>query len=60
MFLQLKAENYAQAKVYADTLGVDITTYWEDDWFNQEVSAQPEYIRLDYLTTVRAQVKYYQ
>ena len=51
MFLQLKAEDYAQAKVYADTLGVDITTHWEDDWFNQEVSAQPEYIRLDYLTT---------
>jgi hypothetical protein len=51
MFLKLHGDDDEQARVYADRLGVDVTTHWDNDWFNQEVSAQPEYIRLDYDTS---------
>jgi hypothetical protein len=39
---------------YQQRLGVDFSSIWQDEWFNQQFSAQPEYIRLDFDTSVRA------
>lgn len=40
--------------VYQQRLGVDLSGVWQGEWFNQQFSAQPEYIRLDFDTSVRA------
>lgn len=39
---------------YQQRLGIDLSGIWRDEWFNQQFSAQPEYIRLDFDTSVRA------
>jgi len=39
---------------YQQRLGVDLGGLWEEVWFNQQFSAQPEYIRVDFDTSVSA------
>ncbi|MDH1011342.1 hypothetical protein N5J43_24455 [Pseudomonas nicosulfuronedens] len=43
-----------KSRGYQQRLGVDLGGIWEEVWFNQQFSAQPEYIRLDFDTSVRA------
>lgn len=48
MLLKLNRSEYQQAKTYAQRLNIDITHAWNEDWFNHNVSAKEEYIRIDY------------
>lgn len=51
MLLRLSSSENEQAQLFSNRLGVDITSAWEDDWFNHNVVAQPQYIRVDYDTS---------
>jgi hypothetical protein len=53
MLLKLEQSNHEQALHYANRLKIDINTAWNDDWFNQSVSAQPDHIRVSYDTSTR-------
>lgn len=50
MFLKLDKGEDTEAEAYGAKLGVDVSAQWHDVWFNQAVSAQPDYIRVDYET----------
>ncbi len=51
MFLKLNDGDKEKAKYFSNLLGVDVENHWDNVWFNQEVSAKPDYIRLDYDTS---------
>jgi hypothetical protein len=51
LFKHLDAEEPEKAAEYGRKIGVDISTAWNDDWFNQRVTPTPKYIRLDYDTS---------
>lgn len=51
MFLKLNKGDDTQAQTWAQRLGVDIREEWNEHWFNHSVSAQPEYLRIDYETS---------
>ena len=51
MLLKLHKQEDEEASRWSAALGVDIRTDWQDHWFNHELSAQPEYIRIDYETS---------
>ncbi len=53
MLLRLNESKPDQARVFAGRLGIDISQAWEEDWFNHELKAQPEYLRLDYDSSTR-------
>lgn len=39
-----------ESETWVSLLGVDISSYWGEDWFNCSVVAKPEFIRIDYDT----------
>ncbi|QRY77118.1 hypothetical protein JVX91_16020 [Pseudomonas sp. PDNC002] len=50
--VNLMRDDQDKALEYQQRLGVDLAGIWQDVWFNQQFSAQPEYIRLDFDTSV--------
>ncbi|MBB4867714.1 hypothetical protein HNP46_006633 [Pseudomonas nitritireducens] len=52
--VNLMRDDPEKSRGYQQRLGVDLSQVWEDEWFNQQFSAQPEYIRLDFDTSVSA------
>lgn len=48
LMLALSRGEDEQARQWSQRLGVDLSETWNDEWFNHEVKAQPEFIRLDY------------
>ncbi|RBP51697.1 hypothetical protein [Arenicella xantha] len=48
MFLKLKEGDLAQAQLFANQFKMKLPRQWGDSWFNQRVTAQPDFIRLDY------------
>ena len=53
MLLRLNEQKFDQAAVFAERLGIDISHAWEEDWFNHDLKAQPEYLRIDYDSSTR-------
>jgi hypothetical protein len=52
MFYKLSKDEVGEALQHAAKLKVDIEEIWNEDWFNHAVSAQPDYIRVDFETSV--------
>ena len=48
MLLRLNESKFDHAAVFAGKLGIDISHAWEEDWFNHEIVARPEFLRIDY------------
>ena len=48
MLLRLNESKFDHAAFFADKLGIDISHAWQEDWFNQDIKARPEYLRVDY------------
>ena len=48
MLLKLKQGDVEQAQAYADRLNVPLPEEWGDDWFNESVTADPDFIRMDF------------
>ena len=48
MFLKLNQGDFAQAQLYANQFKMNLPRQWGDTWFNQAVTANPDFIRLDY------------
>jgi hypothetical protein len=48
IFKHLDAGELEKAAESGRQIGVDITSAWQDDWFNQRVTPTSKYIRLDY------------
>lgn len=42
--------NTAEATRWADNLGVDLADLWDGEWFNQQVTAAPSYLQLNFDT----------
>ncbi len=42
--------NTAEATRWADKLGVDLADLWDGEWFNQQVTAAPSYLQLNFDT----------
>ena len=48
MFKALEVDKPEKILAANELLGIDVSNAWNDDWFNQQVSASAKFIRLDY------------
>jgi hypothetical protein len=51
MFKHLDADEPEKAAEYSQAIGVDISSAWNDDWFNRQITPTSKYVRLDYDTS---------
>lgn len=51
MFYKLNKGERDEGKSFAAQLNVDIEETWDNDWFNQNVFGQPNFIRVDFETS---------
>ena len=51
MLLRLEQEKFEDAQYFAERLGLDMPRSWQNNWFNQGVSAKPEFLRIDFDTS---------
>ncbi len=58
MLLRFREERYDEAAFFASKLNIDVVDIWRDDWFNQELSAKPEYLCLYYDSSTHYQIPY--
>jgi hypothetical protein len=56
MFKGLEADRPEKVQEASKTLGIDVRSAWNDDWFNQQVSASTKFIRLDYESSTSYEV----
>lgn len=54
----LVREDDEASRPFQHKLGVDFSTPWQDEWFNQQVTATPRYIRVDFDSATSAGAPY--
>ncbi|MGY4534565.1 hypothetical protein ACVW0Y_003706 [Pseudomonas sp. TE3786] len=52
--LELRREAPERSAPFQAQLGVELNELWTENWFNQQFSAQPEFLRLDFDTSTSA------
>ncbi|GGZ96523.1 hypothetical protein GCM10008090_00950 [Arenicella chitinivorans] len=58
MFLKLNEENFAQAQRFANQFDMKLPRQWGVEWTEPEVTAQPDYIQVEYQSNAGEELPY--